>query len=635
MDAGASAPVFVAVHDISRNAQEIAIAFQGVCDRYGVILVAPHFSAERHPNYQRLGPSRESGVLGTFANAALDSILEEVASLSGSSTQRFHLFGFGAGGRFAMRYALAHPTRVAGAVLAAAATYTFPNPERRFPRGIDAGPGRPDLQFDPRQFLAVPMTLLEARPNGVAVTQRPLERVGRSEKSGGGRNGRNWVAAMSAAAVRSGLEPLLVRHEVEVETASFKGFLEQAALPDRVFEALFGLAPGQDALVFSGEPDELAADETSLSEDAEEETPWRRLRRMVLPAVVSAGVCALLAPLVLWAHFRLDNVVSQDAVVRGHIAEVGVRVDGVVESILVDVGDHVEAGQVIARLQDRQFKAKVRQASSHLEKSTRELEVELLAIENEELRLEGALREVAARLSAAEADVRVSESREEEALRRLEIQQSLSSQGLVAQEIVNTAETELRTAGALVEASRADRTAAVASQELVEVESKGLAVRRKRVAVLESGIEAYRAELAVAEANLDGAVLRAPDDGAVVQRIVEPGGVAVVGQPILSLWLGGDTWVEAWVDERELGDLEVGSSATITFNSYPGREFTGKVETISVSTDFELPDSAVPQPRGNRMRDEPMIAVRIQLEDSDAVLFPGLSASVGIRKKGH
>ncbi len=568
MDADASAPVFVAVHDTSRNAQEIAIAFQGVCDRYGVILVAPHFAADRHPNYQRLGPSRESSVLGTFTDATLDSILEEVASLTGSSTQRFHLFGFGAGGRFALRYTLAHSTRVAGAVLAAAETYTFPNPERRFPRGISAGPGRPDLQFEPEKFLTVPITLLEAKQNDVAATNRPLERVGRSGRSGGGRNGHNWVAAMSAAAARRGLESLVIRHEVEVETVSFKGFLEQAALPDRVFEALFGLAPGQDALVFTGEPEgaEGSADaETPLLEQVEEETKRRRLRRMVLPAVVSAGICALLAPLVLWAHYRLDNVVSQDAVVRGPIAKVGVRVNGVVESILVDVGDHVEAGQIIARLQDRQFKAKVRQATSYLEKSMRELEVELLAIENEELRLAGALREVAARLSAAEAGVRVSESRKEEARRRLMVRQSLSAQGAVAQEVVNTAKTEFRTASALVGASRAGRKAALASQELVEIESQGLAVRRKRIAVLKSGIAAYRAELAVAEANLDGSVLRAPDDGAVVQRIVEPGGVTVAGQPILSLWLGGDTWVEAWVDERELGDLEVGSSASISF----------------------------------------------------------------------
>ena len=56
---------------------------------------------------------------------------------------------------------------------------------------------------------------------------------------------------------------------------------------------------------------------------------------------------------------------------------------------------------------------------------------------------------------------------------------------------------------------------------------------------------------------------------------------------------------------------------------------------ISVSTDFELPDSAVPQPRGERMRDDPLIAVRIRLEDPGADLFPGLSATVGIRKKAR
>jgi multidrug resistance efflux pump len=220
-----------------------------------------------------------------------------------------------------------------------------------------------------------------------------------------------------------------------------------------------------------------------------------------------------------------------------------------------------------------------------------------------------------------------------EAQRRMELQRLLASQGLMAEENVRIAEAEHRTAGARLVAAAEERKAAAAARELASAESEGLAVREKNISVLESEIAAFQAELGVAEANLEGAVIRAPDDGTVVRRIVEPGAAIVVGRPVLSLWIGDALWVEAWIDEDDLGDLGVGSEATVTFSSYPDREFKGVVESILSSTDYELPESEVPQPRHERMRDTPVIAVRVRLEQTDAELFPGLSAEVGIRKK--
>jgi multidrug resistance efflux pump len=301
----------------------------------------------------------------------------------------------------------------------------------------------------------------------------------------------------------------------------------------------------------------------------------------------------------------------------------------------VDAGDPVRAGQIVARLEDRQVHARMRRARSQLEKSSRELDVERLAIANERRRLGTSLAEVSAGLAVAQAGVQASESRSEEAARRLELQQSLAKSGLVADELVRTAESELRTARARAAASKAQHRAAGAAQDSAQVESEGLAVREKRIAVLESEIASLRASLAAAEADLEATMIRAPDDGAVVRRIVEPGGSTVVGQPIISLWVGKKIWVEAWIDEEDLADVEVGSTATVTLKPYPDREFSGVVEMISVSTDFELPETEVPQPRHARMRDTPVVAVRVRLDDPGERLFPGLSAVVGIRKQAR
>jgi multidrug resistance efflux pump/acetyl esterase/lipase len=636
----ADGPLFVAIHDISRNAHGQAAAFAGVCARYGATLVVPHFPASRYPNYQRLGRSRNSLDSGKRADEALDTILQEVAALDGVAPERICLFGYGAGGRFAMRYTMAHPERVAAVVIVSPGTYTLPSVEKSFPQGIGPSSKRMDLRFEPREFLQVPMTVLEVVDEGNTLLRRPVEVV-RSSGGTSRERGRKWVAAMRSAAHACQLASQVSYREIEGSFESFEAFVERGSLPDLVFEALPGPLSGLPVVYTqSALPDRIRdrggslglRDATDAVFEAAAAGPAR------IPPIVARGVLvtllmALLVPLGLWIHYRSTNVVSRDAVVRSHIADVGARVDGVVKSVEVDAGDHVRAGQVVARIEDSNFKAKVAQAASQLERAIRKLEVERLAIENERQRLSSSLRGVSADFSAARAGVQAAESRAEEAQRQVELQKSLVSKGLVPAERARSAETELRTALALVAESRAEASAAGAGADLARVESNGLSVREKRISVLESEIAALRADLAAAEANLEGTVIRAPDDGAVVRRIVQPGGSTTVGQPIIALWVGEQIWVEAWVDEDDLADIGVGSPAVVTFKSYPDREFTGVVESLGVSTDFELPDSAVPQPRSERMRSTPLISARIQLDDPADDLFPGLSAVVGIRKK--
>ncbi len=635
-------PVFVAVHDISRNAREQVEAFASACERRGVILVAPYFAVDRYPNYQRLGISHQSRDAGRWADEALVSILEDVTRLTGASADRIYLFGFGAGGRFAMRYALAHPGRVAGVVIVAADAYTYPDPEKRFPRGIKPREKRSTLRFEVSDFLRVPMTVIEGTRASVAEesTEAPVGAVRPSEATAR-RKARGWVSAMQAAAGTLQLESLVCYREIDESTESFEAFLKPVAIADQVIETLVGPAPGLPAIVAPGGALQVTDGEDAWltfrsAEDAEFTTAEKlgtQLRRRAPSIAMVLALLAFLAPLLLWSNYRSTHVLSRDAVVRSHIADIGAGLNGVVSSVEVDAGDRVRAGQVVARLEDRNYRAKVNQASSQLEKAERELEVERLAIENERSRLRSSLTAVTAGLSSARAGVQAAESRAEEARRQLELQKSLVSQGLVPAERVRTAETDLRTATALAAGARADVTAAGAGEDLARVASSGLSVREKRISVLESDIASYQAELALAEANLEATLIRSPDDGAVVRRIVQPGGSVSVGQPVISLWVGEELWVEAWLDEDDLTSVEVGSPATVTFKSHPNREFAGVVEAIGVSTDMELPDSMVPQRRQDRMRNTPVISVRIRLDNPDVELFPGLSAVVGISKK--
>ena len=358
------------------------------------------------------------------------------------------------------------------------------------------------------------------------------------------------------------------------------------------------------------------------------------LRRPSGPRLL-AGVAILivLIPIVMWMRFKLLYVESQNATVKGYITNVGAQLDGVVTSVEVDAGQPVRAGQVLARFEDHQLQASVQRARSQLDRASRALEVEQLAIAQERLRLGGLEKQANARTTAAGAQVEAARSEAEDARARFEQSKSLADAGAIPQDNLRVAETNLHTSEARELSAHADRNAAEAAEQLAAIETRGLSVRRRNLAVLEADVAAYRAELALAEADLKAARIVAPADGWVVRRIAEPGASVTVGQPIVALWVGPEVWVEAWIDEEDLGRVAVGSPARITVKPYPRRVLEGQVETVGVSTDYELPDAAVPQPRNTRMRVSPVVCVRIRVAQPQG-LFPGLSAVVAIRKAG-
>jgi multidrug resistance efflux pump len=100
----------------------------------------------------------------------------------------------------------------------------------------------------------------------------------------------------------------------------------------------------------------------------------------------------------------------------------------------------------------------------------------------------------------------------------------------------------------------------------------------------------------------------------------------------MSMWLGREVWVDAWIDEDDLAAVRVGDTATVSLRSLPDRELTGVVDKIGLATDLEMPGAAVPQPRAERMRASPVVGIRVRLLDPPEDLVPGLSAVVAIRR---
>lgn len=344
-------------------------------------------------------------------------------------------------------------------------------------------------------------------------------------------------------------------------------------------------------------------------------------------------VIGVAAPIFLWAHYESNFVTSKNAAVRGHLAEIGTRLSGIVASVECDVGDRVEKGQVLVQLENRHLAAEVQEARADVAGLERKIEVERLTIAHERLQLDQTKAEAQARVDAANAQVSAAQVEADDADRNLELRRSLYSRdGAVSSETLHEAESARRSAQARLEEAQANLAASRSKARQTDLTGDELSIREENIGVLEADLLRAKARLARAEAQLEGSSIRAPGDGAIVRRISQPGGSVEVGQPIISMWLGDDMWVEAWVDEEDIGKVRIGSPVTVTLHSFPGQEFEGVVDKIGLATDLELPDMDVPQPRGSRMSGAPVVGVRIRLLDRPAEMLPGLSAVVAIRK---
>ena len=241
--AGKRPPLLVSVHGISRNAREHAQLLAPMAERYGVIVLAPLFGSRRFPDYQRLGRLKR----GPRADLALDRIVGEVLNLTGADRGRLYLFGYSGGGQFVHRYAMAHPERVAGVVIGAAGWYTLPEEHSAYPHGVSRCRDMPNLRFDCKSFLRVPMSVIVGdrdteRDAGLNKSQKVdrLQGCNRYERA------QTWVKIMNRAASSHGLPE---HFEVEMLPGvdhSFELAVARGAMHEKIFVHLFDRAETSD-----------------------------------------------------------------------------------------------------------------------------------------------------------------------------------------------------------------------------------------------------------------------------------------------------------------------------------------------------------------------------------------------------
>jgi membrane fusion protein (multidrug efflux system) len=144
-----------------------------------------------------------------------------------------------------------------------------------------------------------------------------------------------------------------------------------------------------------------------------------------------------------------------------------------------------------------------------------------------------------------------------------------------------------------------------------------------------STIRQKEASAALADLNYQYTKIYAPADGYVTKKSVQIGNQILAGQPLMAVVALNDIWVTANYKETQMGDIRPGQTVKIRVDSFPGKVFTGKVDSIMAGTGvtFSLfpPENAT----GNYVKVVQRIPVKIVLdrgEDKDHLLRVGMSA---------
>jgi HlyD family secretion protein len=329
-------------------------------------------------------------------------------------------------------------------------------------------------------------------------------------------------------------------------------------------------------------------------------------RRVLLIAVAAAVLVAV--GVVVWLLVRGGHGGSDTLVLQGNVdvreVNLAFQVPGRIDSLAVDEGDSVHAGQAIASLDAGYFDDAAREARAALDTAKAELARLKNGSRPEEIEQ--------ARAAAAERQVAAENARAD--FRRYE---QLLGSGGVSKQTFDTAKAALDQAEAALKS-------ALAAQRLAEI-----GPRSEDIEAAASRVGQAEANLSDAERRLRDAKLVAPGDGVVQTRVREPGAYVNVGETVFSVTLPRPLWVRAYVAEPDLGSVRPGMAAEISTDGAGGKRYRGHIGFISPVAEF-TPKSV----ETKELRTDLVYRLRVIVDDADTGLRQGMPVTVSLKRSG-
>ncbi|QDT02131.1 Multidrug resistance protein MdtN [Rubripirellula lacrimiformis] len=322
-----------------------------------------------------------------------------------------------------------------------------------------------------------------------------------------------------------------------------------------------------------------------------------------------------------------EGLVQANGRIEGDHITVASKFAGKINQLLVREGDSVKAGQVLARLDSEQVKAKLRQAQQAIEAARAQHRAAQTGLDllKEEVPL--MIDAAQASLEHAKAVVAKAQAAEQQSARDASRFTDLASRGTIdkrkgeeAQLAWTVAKNDVRVAETAL--TRAEKQLAEANLGSRRVHAKAQEI--EALAAQVAGAEAVRDE---AQSVLDDLTITAPADGVVTTRVVDAGEIVAAGSPLFDLVNLDRLYLKVYVPEIEIGHVRLQLPARIHTDAYPEKPFPAKVLYVSSRAEFT--------PKEVQTSDERVklvYAVKLYLDENpEHQLTPGLPADAVIR----
>ncbi|GAC1346148.1 MAG: HlyD family secretion protein [Acetobacteraceae bacterium] len=350
-----------------------------------------------------------------------------------------------------------------------------------------------------------------------------------------------------------------------------------------------------------------------VTQDTDRPAAPRRSRllrsRLLRPLLMLGGIAAVVVgALYFWLSggriIAIDN-----AYIHASKLVLATDVSSIIAEVPVREGQAVRAGDVLFRLDDRQFRIALRSAQSDLAQTALQLE----AMKRDYDRM---LRDVAAKQAQVAADQA-----------RFDRTNGLVNRGDVSRQSFDDARFQLAADQQAVQS-----TQAAAQAQLARLGGNATADIKTLPAYLKA-----QAVVDEAQRQLDHTVVRAPMDGVVTGvDAAQPGLYLAASSAAFGLVATANAWVEANPKETDLTWLRPGNPVSVTVDAYPGRIWSGTVDSIAPASGSEFSILPAQNSSGNWVKVVQRITIRVRLEhkSDDLPLRAGMSVEANV-DTGH
>lgn len=352
-------------------------------------------------------------------------------------------------------------------------------------------------------------------------------------------------------------------------------------------------------------------------EEKKKENPRRK--------IIFTGVIAVLAvgAGVYWFMTR-NEVETDDAFTAGRAITIAPHVSGYVTELLVNDNQFVRKGQLLARIDPRDWKAARDQAAAQVESAQASKNASDMMHMVAMLEFPGKLLQAKGQLEAAKAQ-------------EFKAQTDFRRQHVV--ERAATSQQDIDSARAALDAAKARVIAAQGAVQMAMPVQPNIQNAAIQISQEEAAVKTAQARLETANLNLEWTEIRAPHDGWISQRNLEQGNYVQQGQNILSI-VEPEVWVVANYKETQITRMKPGQKVDIKVDAYPSLKVHGHIDSLQKGTGAQFSAFPPENATGNYVKIVQRVPVKILIDDGldpNQPLALGMSVvpTVHVDTEGH